>query len=748
LRLVLLGSGSGHLNFIRDKVRGLHPEVEVILVSPASQVFYKPAFNTVLWNQKSVHDAIIDLRKISTLSGVTFIQSNIESVDTEQKLIKFTDRASLQFDFLSIEGIDVPKSAGTVSHGAPTRQEKHPEYVFQVHDFIHFFQQLKDLEAALVEHRHYPYHIGVIGAGRTGVQLALGLSERFKKFSSKISWEVLEAQDIILPDYHLQIRKRMEKELRSKDILFHTQFKVDQIEEHILRNARNSKKFFDADLIFLASGTELPAWLENSDLPLTAEGYLDAHNNLTLKTLPNVVASGAAAGRRASKAEIATHGLALEKIAAGQSLESKKAKPIKKIGKITTMYTDKKALQVNWGLLSEKEKPFVEFQATLNLQLDHLRGIKEQKLAQLLPQVEENIFVEKFKKRLLLDMTVEQLEVIFSEKLGDRFSIDFWCEREYRDVFNDHYLSSYHTGLDILDQAYARGGVPKYLRLYVSAPSSIRDVEVLSQILIGAFRACKDAVELHVHLCGQAMNTVQFSLGMEVSGETGLVPSPVAFIALTRPLGLYGLLSQQGKEGWEGQWLSDIWTQLTTGQKILAGMLEKKRRHLAIFQLSENGFINDIVKAVGSEGSRICLNLSTLPRWDGVDQILKRKPTDVLLQKNWKKGFRYWSGQGENIPESQYLLWEPHLIRPPTCLLVDPAYARELSQEYKEKYRQKLVFIGYVEKTQAAIQTQYTLSDWSFETRGESPEADDTAMFEQLSVELIGDGLPDGGVLL
>jgi NADH dehydrogenase FAD-containing subunit len=748
LRLVLLGSGPGHLNFIRDKVKGLNPEVEVILVSPTSQVFYKPAFNSVLWNQKTVHDAIIDLRKVSTLSGVTFIQSSIESVDTEQKLIKFSDRASLQFDFLSLEGIDVPKSATTVSSGTPPREEKHPEYVFQVHDFIHFFQQLKALETALVEHKHYPYHIGVVGAGRTGVQLVLGLSERFRKFSTKISWELLEAQDVILPDYHLQIRKRMEKELRKKDLLFHTQFEVAQIEEHILRNARNPKKFFDADLIFLASGTKLPDWLNNSDLPLAADGHLDGHNNLTLKTLPNVVASGAAAGRRSSPQDIATHVQTLEKIAAGQTLESGKSKPIKKARKITTLNTATKTLQVRWGFLTEKEKPYIEFQNILNIQLDHLRGIKEQRLAQLTPQVEENVFVEKFKKRLLLDMTHQQLEIIFSEKLGERFSIDFWCEREYRDVFNDHYLSSFHTGLDILDQSYVRGGKPKYLRLYVSAPSSIRDVEVLSQILIGAYRACSDTVELHVHLCGQAMNTVQFSLGMEVGEEINVVPSPVAYIALTRPLGLYGLLSQQGKEGWEGQWLSDIWGQLVIGQKNLSAMLERKRRNLAVFQLSENGFINDIVKRVGSEGSRICLNLSKLPRWEGVDQILKRKPNDILLQKNWQKGFRYWSGQGENIPESQYLLWEPHLIRPPACLLVDPAFAKELSVEFKNRYNQKLVFIGYVEKNHGKEQTQYTLSDWSFETRSEQEELDDTAMFEKLSVELIGEELPDGGVSL
>lgn len=707
MRLVLLGGGPGHLKFIRNKAKNVNMDVEVILVSPASQVFYKPAFASVLSGKKTVYEAIIDLRKVSTLSGVTFIQADVENIDTEQKLIKFTDRASIQFDFLSIEGIDTPKKIST----------KNLDYIFQVHDFVHFFQQLKDLEKVLEENRHYPYHVAVVGAGNTGVHLALGLAERFRKFSSKITWEILEEKDVIMADYGVKIRKYQEKVLRKNDLLFHTGFVVQDVEDHVLRNAKDSKKFFDADLVFVAAGTQLPDWVKDSGFPLTAQGFMDTHNNYSLKQLPFVVASGLVAGERPDPKVVHGHVDILEKIVTSQSIEvkAKKAKP----RKINLLHTNGKTVQMRWGFLSVKEKPYADAQQLLSLELDHLRGTKEQKLTQLAPQVEENIYVDKFKQRLLLDLTQEQLDRIFAEQLTEAQAVTYWCEKEYKDVFNDHYLSSYYTGLDILDQSYSKGGKPKYLRLYVSAPSTIKDVEILSQILIGAFRSCKENVELRIHLCSQAMNTVQFSLGVEAGEKEVLVPEPVAYIALTRPLGLYGLLSQQGKEGWEGQWLSGIWDQLVLTEKNLSPLVQKLHNHLSVFQLSENGFINDLVKNIGSEGWRVCLNLSQLPRWEGVDQILKRKPSDVLLQKNWKKGFRYWSGQGEQIPESQYLLWEPHLIRPAACLLVDPAYSKELSIEFKEKYNQKLIFIGYIERTESKEQTHYKLSDWLFENRND-----------------------------
>ncbi len=72
-------------------------------------MFYTPAFEDVLSGQRPLSEAIIDLRKIATLAGVTFIQSEIDEVDTEKKLIKLTQRASIQFDYLSIEGVELPQ---------------------------------------------------------------------------------------------------------------------------------------------------------------------------------------------------------------------------------------------------------------------------------------------------------------------------------------------------------------------------------------------------------------------------------------------------------------------------------------------------------------------------------------------------------------------------------------------------------------------------------------------------------------
>jgi len=700
-----MGGGLGHIQYIRDKAKNLSSDVEIVLIADKPQVFYAPAFEEVLAGKQPLSEAIIDLRKISTLAGVTFIQSQVEDVDTDRKLIKLAQRASIQFDFLSIEGIEVPKPLS--SH------EFHQ--AFYVKDYVEFFRKLKELEEELEEARPNPFNIAVIGGGETGVTVSRYLSERLRKYSPRLKWEVFEKNENILTNYQNQIRRHLEQELKSKDVLFHTQFEVDDVREGSIRDPKGHRKPYEADIVFIAAGSELPTWTQRSVLPLTSDGFFDVHPNLTMKNFPFVVAGGEAIGRKASPKDAIEHAETIARIVTHQPLASKKS--FDKIKKRDTFEMSGKDLQVRWGFLKESEKLFQERQMAMKASLDHLRAVKEQKKAQLYPLVEENAFVDKLKKRLALDIPEQALPDLFSESLGHSHQIDGWFEREYKDVFNDHYLSSYHMGIDLLDQSFIYGGRPEYIRLYISAPSGIKDVEILSQIIIGAFRACNNVVNLKVHICGQAMNTVQFSMGAKTGNRSRRIPEPVTYLALTRPLGLYGLLSQQGKSIWEGQWLSEIWAPLAQSHQAFAEMSESFQKDFSVFQLSENGLINDLVKNLGTDGWRICVNLSTLPRWEGVDQILRQNPIDQLLEKNWQKGFRYWSGQGEKIPESQYLLWEPHLIRPASCLLIDPAHAHVIDRELRTKYQQKLHFVGYAEKTAPGQQTHYKLSDWVFEGR-------------------------------
>ncbi len=702
MRIVLLGGGLSHIQAVRHKTKNLNFNVEIVLVNQHPHVFYAPAFEEVLTGRLPLADAMIDLRKICTLAGVTFIQSQVTGIDTEQKLLKFSDRANLQYDFLSIDDIGEPQThhpKGFLDNG------------FYTKELVSFFQKLQDLEKGLAKIRPHRFRVAVVGGGEAAVVLSRYLPERLKKYCADVQWEIFEKQEALLPHYQPLLRKTLEKELKKQDVLIRTSFVVGDVIESTLVNVLEPRQTFVADIIFFTTPSILPQWVKSSGLPLTSDGFLDAHPHFVLKNHPDILASGEAIGQTTTERDVDDHATAIAALFNNESVQVKRDIP--KINKKEVIYIDGKAVQTRWGFVTQSEKTYLDHQSALKKNLADLRAVKEQKQARVYTVIEDNYFVEALKKRLSLDLSEQEMHQIFAETLNTTFSVSGWFEKEYKDVFNDHYLSSYHSCLDLIDECYLRNGTPQYLRLYVSAPSSIKDVEILSQIVIGASRAGKDRLHVKIHLCSQEMNTVQFSLGAQGPLSKMAVPQPMAYMALLRPLGLYALLSHQGRSMWQGEWMDELWAPLEKTVQSTVQKISSLAPQGSLMPLSEWGLINDLVRHISPEGWKICINLSQLPRWTGVNEILKEKPMDALIERNWQRGFRYWSGRGEAFPESQYLLWEPQLIRGGACLLIPP----EDLEKIAETMGSSLYLIGYVEQMIQKEQTSYKLSDWTYESR-------------------------------
>ena len=693
MRLVLVGGGLSHLTFVRQYAKYASFEHDIILVNNESHVIFEPLLNDVVKGDLPLSAASIDLRKICMLSGVNYIQAEVAGLDLDKKLIKFADRASLQFDVISIDNV--------LDHGET------PEHLFFINNPTAFMKKLQEFRSGVEKVRPNPLNVAVLGDDEMAVNISLTLAPLLRQFSPKLKWEIFTPNASVLPHYTGKIRRCVEKNLKKADVLYHTDFEVEDITQNFLKD-KNSKRTFEADVVFVSSDVKPPQWLVDSGLPINSHGFIETHGNFLVKGFPQVIAFPGISRDRW-----------MDSVSMGENLNAmlwSKA-PQKKIyssvfKKNQYMLPSQRMVTTRWGVTVVSDKKWQERNIILRDRVDELRGIREQKVAQLHPQVEDSGFVELLKKRLEFDIDPATLQSIFEENLKKSCSFDSWFEKEYRDVFNDHYLSSYHTGLDMMDMGYTAAGEPQFLRLYTSAPSNMKDVEILSQIIIGAHRACKDRMELRLHICSQAMNAVQFSLGYLSHEKNKFEPNNKVYIALTRPLGLYGLLSQQGKDIWEGQWINDVWSQINQPQTYLSAFLQQHGKDVAVQAIDEDGLINGIVQQLGSEGWRFYLNLRRLPRWPGVDQVLKTNPKDPLIQRNWRKGFKYWSGQGETIPESQYLLWEPHLVRGPSCMFINPDVASELAQSLEEDFGIQVTFIGFAEMTSSKEQTQYKLSDW------------------------------------
>jgi hypothetical protein len=219
------------------------------------------------------------------------------------------------------------------------------------------------------------------------------------------------------------------------------------------------------------------------------------------------------------------------------------------------------------------------------------------------------------------------------------------------------------------------------------------------------------------------MNTVQMTMGMLMDQRKKYHPTERAYIALARPLGLYALLSQQAHSESIGQWMSEAREKLSSTLSSVLQLPEQLKENFSSFPLTEWGMMNDLVDYVGHDGWRVCVNLSQLPRWEGVDHIMKLHPSDSMVDRNWQKGFKFWPGNEATLPTSQYLLWEPHILRPTACFVIDPSVALQLDKELLYKHNIELDFVGYVESVHSREQTHYKLSDWELESTGDIASA-------------------------
>lgn len=713
MRIVLLGGGIGHISFIRNFAQKLPNTAEVVLVHTEPQVFYEPSFYSVLMRNMPVHDGFVDLRNLCTLMGVTFIQAEVEDIQLNDKIVRLKNRAGIQYDFLSLSGIEVP-------HRLDADEDN--KSVVHVNDSSTFFAKLKQVHEDLKKTRPSKFHIAIVGGGGEGVQIAKACVSRFKDLVHRLAVEVFEKNDRLLSRYPSSIRKHVEAEMRSKDILFHTEFSVVSVDALQLAEDKKNGRSFQADLVILANGHKLPDWMHATPFIRSKEGFLETHKTGVLLSVPNISAEGGVTGVPADESR--SHAYASSLFARVTGSDKKEAVEIPKATKLKESFaTDGELLTVQWGVLRKSQQKLSEDIAAMKSSLEHLRAVKEQKRTQLDPSFEDSGLIDNLKRRLLLDIEQPEIDRLFSESIGQGCQVNSWLEKEYKDVFNDHYQSSYYTCLDLLEKSYLKQARPQYLRLHVPAPVQMKDVEILSQIIIGAVLACGVEIPLRLHVCGQSMNVVQMTLGLLMDEEKRYRPKTRAYVAIARPLGLYGLLSQQANSESVGQWMSAARDRLGISMRSLLELPEHFRHKMSAFPVSEWGMMNDLTGFVGHDGWRVCVNLSQLPRWEGVDHIMKQNPNDVLIERNWRRGFKFWPGHGETLPESQYLLWEPHVLRPSACFVIDPSIAQELDKELSEKHDITLQFVGYVEAVHNREQTHYKLSDWELDAEEETEES-------------------------
>lgn len=306
--IVVIGGGAGGLELVTQlgDTLGKSKKVKITLVDQKLTHIWKPLLHEIAAGTMNPNDEETNYYAHAAKHHYEFVLGRLEAVqNTEKKVLlsktqhsKYdvtTEEFELSYDTLVLAVGSVSNDFGTngvqeYCHFLDSREQAD---IFQ-QDLLHLYldAQNKSLDREL--------HIGIIGAGATGVELAAELvqsKQNFYKYGlnkinpKNVKITLIEGADRILPALSENMAEHSEKQLRKMDVDVLTAKRVEKV---------------DAESIYFNDGTSIPAelkvWAAGIKTPKVIQdmqgfakdrmGRLEVFATLQTKSDPNIFAIG------------------------------------------------------------------------------------------------------------------------------------------------------------------------------------------------------------------------------------------------------------------------------------------------------------------------------------------------------------------------------------------------------------------------------------------------------------------------
>lgn len=287
-RLVLIGGGHSHLEVLRSLGKKPLPEVRITLIAREVQAPYSGMLPGFIAGHYGFDDIHIDLRPLARFAGAHLVHAEAVGIDAERKQVLCRDHPPVPYDILSINTgsaprlDDVPGAAGQVIPVKP------------VDRFIAHWRRLRELTGA---GEAPSLHIGVIGAGAGGVEVALSihyaLSHRAAGPTERppsLTFCLVTDSDRILPSANAASRAILQRILAERGIRVLTGHRVVTVEPGHVHCANGAAIALDR-ILWVTPG-QPAAWARASGLATDERGFIRVADTLQSVSHRDVFAAG------------------------------------------------------------------------------------------------------------------------------------------------------------------------------------------------------------------------------------------------------------------------------------------------------------------------------------------------------------------------------------------------------------------------------------------------------------------------
>ena len=269
------------------------PGLALTLISREVVTPYSGSMPAYLAGDYSFDDMHIDLRPLAQFANARLIQTEVQDIDLERRIIAFEDRPDLPFDLLSLNIGSRPNS--DLIEGA----SQHAVAVKPIDQFLDRWHAIKASAIDTIAAGN-DYSLTIVGGGPASVELAFSMQVAIHKAvdqaggeADKLQLRIVSADDRLLSLHNTRGQALALQELTGRGIDVVLNAMVTRFEEGKVILADDSE--LDSDATIYATGASLPDWPFSCGLQRSKDGFIEVKPTLQTSSHEFVFAAGDAA---------------------------------------------------------------------------------------------------------------------------------------------------------------------------------------------------------------------------------------------------------------------------------------------------------------------------------------------------------------------------------------------------------------------------------------------------------------------
>jgi NADH dehydrogenase FAD-containing subunit len=281
-KLVFLGAGHAHLYALAAFKQSPRIDTDIHLITPYDHVVYSGMVPGMVAGHYSADDCTISIPKLLDKTAIKIAYAACTGIDTVTQHVQLSNGTVLHYDVLSLDTGSV-MDHDTIDAQIPGAKE-HALFVRPIEQFIKLWPQvLEHAQSRLLR-------ISVIGAGATGIELAMALQHQLPHCHITLITGPVPPANGYAPGVQKRVIAALKK--RNITVLQDSCVRMDGKQLYLASGASLA-----CDMPILTINGHAPAWLANSGLALDERGYLAVNEFQQSTSHANVFAAGDIASR-------------------------------------------------------------------------------------------------------------------------------------------------------------------------------------------------------------------------------------------------------------------------------------------------------------------------------------------------------------------------------------------------------------------------------------------------------------------